>query len=144
MSALPNEWQGKQMSKNLKYELAENTWNHPRLQPTCFWPVFTVEVIYVYQECQSVSPAGLITHRHFSFSIHNQRWKKPPQKNTCQFISASRCLTLGMKRTFFFVIIWFTWIYLYIKAVGGTVKKKKRRNLQIREISAMFKELNTQ
>lgn len=36
-------------------------------------------------------------------------------------------------------------IYLdleYIKAVGGTVKKK--RNLQIREISAMFKELNTQ
>lgn len=35
-------------------------------------------------------------------------------------------------------------IYLdleYIKAVGGTVKK---RNLQIREISTMFKELNTQ
>lgn len=116
---------GQTNEQNLKYELAENTWNHPRLQPTCFWPVFTVEVIYVYQECQSVSPAGLITHRHFSFSIHNQRWKKNPQK---KHMPIYFCFTLFNIRDEENVFLCNYLIYLdleYIKAVGGTVKKKK-------------------
>lgn len=44
----------KQMSKNLDPEpRADKRWEHAGLLPTCCWPLFTVEVIYVYQECQS-------------------------------------------------------------------------------------------
>lgn len=73
--------------------------------------------------CLSGMPISLACWPHYSPTLQllnpQPALENPPQKNTCQFISASRCLTLGMKRTFFFVIIWFTWTLSISRQWGG-------------------------
>lgn len=74
--------------------------------------------------CLSGMPISLACWPHYSPTLQLLNPQPalenpPPKKNTCQFISASRCLTLGMKRTFFFVIIWFTWTLSISRQWGG-------------------------
>lgn len=73
--------------------------------------------------CLSGMPISLACWPHYSPTLQllnpQPALEKTPPKNTCQFISASRCLTLGMKRMFFFVIIWFTWTLSISRQWGG-------------------------
>lgn len=96
--------------------------------------------------CLSGMPISLACWPHYSPTLQllnpQPALEKPPPK---KHMPIYFCFTLFNIRDEENVFLCNYLIYLdleYIKAVGGTVKKK--RNLQIREISAMFKELNTQ
>lgn len=96
--------------------------------------------MFIRNANQSRLLASLLTDTSASQSTTSAGKKNKPKKHMPIYF----CFTLFNIRDEENVFLCNYLIYLdleYIKAVGGTVKK---RNLQIREISTMFKELNTQ
>lgn len=115
MNGRANKWAKTSNMNLLRTHETTHGYSQPAFGQFSQWKSF----MFIRNANQSRLLASLLTDT-FSISIHNQRWKKKTnQKNTCQFISASRCLTLGMKRTFFFVIIWFTWTLSISRQWGG-------------------------
>lgn len=96
--------------------------------------------MFIRNANQSRLLASLLTDTSASQSTTSAGKKNKPKKHMPIYF----CFMLFNIRDEENVFLCNYLIYLdleYIKAVGGTVKK---RNLQIREISTMFKELNTQ
>lgn len=114
MNGRANKWAKTSNMNLLRTHETTHGYSQPASGQFSQWKSF----MFIRNANQSRLLASLLTDTSASQST-TSAGKKTPQKNTCQFISASRCLTLGMKRTFFFVIIWFTWTLSISRQWGG-------------------------
>lgn len=128
MSALPNEWQGKQMSKTSNMNLLRthettHSYSQPASGQFSQWKSF----MFIRNANQSRLLASLLTDTSASQST-TSAGKPPPQK---KHMPIYFCFTLFNIRDEENVFLCNYLIYLdleYIKAVGGTVKKKKKES----------------
>lgn len=114
MNGRANKWAKTSDMNSVRTHETTHGYSQPAFGQFSQWKSF----MFIRNANQSRLLASLLTDTSASQST-TSAGKKTPQKNLCQFISASRCLTLGMKRKFFFVIIWFTWTLSISRQWGG-------------------------
>lgn len=106
MNGRANKWAKTSNMNSLRTHETTHGYSQPAFGQFSQWKSF----MFIRNANQSCLLASLLTDTSASQSTTSiGKKKKQTKKNTCQFISASRCLTLGIKRKSFFVIIWFTW-----------------------------------
>lgn len=136
MNGRANKWAKTSNMNLLRTHETTHGYSQPAFGQFSQWKSF----MFISNANQSRLLASLLTDTSAS-----QSTTSAGKKQTKKHMPIYFCFTLFNIRDEENVFLCNYLIYLdleYIKAVGGTVKKK--RNLQIREISAMFKELNTQ